>query len=100
MLPATQVDHRISKGEWKRRFGTLEGVDDDSNLQAINADCHEAKTAREALAARGLSGEAKPAKACAANGLPVDPRHPWNQPVGGGENFQPTAGRTDRKSVV
>jgi 5-methylcytosine-specific restriction protein A len=50
---ADEVDHVISKAEWKRRYGTEDGVDDPSNLQAINAKCHRAKTAREAAAARG-----------------------------------------------
>jgi len=44
---ATEVDHRISKAEWKRRHGSLDGCDAESNLGAINVDCHRAKTARE-----------------------------------------------------
>lgn len=52
VLIATEVDHKVSKAEWKRRYGTLAGVDDDSNLGAINKDCHKAKTQREAAAAR------------------------------------------------
>ncbi|WP_298235903.1 HNH endonuclease [uncultured Azohydromonas sp.] len=44
---ATEVDHRINKATWLARFGTLEGVDEDDNLQAINVDCHKAKTATE-----------------------------------------------------
>lgn len=55
-LAAHEVDHRIGKAEWQRRHGSLAGVDDDSNLRAINRDCHRRKTQREALAARGLSG--------------------------------------------
>lgn len=49
---ATQVDHVVNKAEWRRRHGGLVGVDDDSNLQSINAECHKRKTAREALAGR------------------------------------------------
>jgi hypothetical protein len=45
--PATEVDHRISKAAWKIRNGTLAGVDDPSNLGAINAECHRIKTAAE-----------------------------------------------------
>lgn len=52
---ATHVDHKVSKGEWRRIHGSLAGVDDESNLQAINVDCHKAKTAREAQAARGAA---------------------------------------------
>ncbi len=36
---ATEVDHRIPKAEG--------GTDDDDNLQAINAECHKLKTARD-----------------------------------------------------
>lgn len=53
LLPATQVDHRINKAEWLRQRGSLAGVDDDSNLRAINKDCHKRKTAREAAQGRG-----------------------------------------------
>lgn len=48
----SEVDHVVSKAEWRRRHGSLDGVDDDENLQAIHRDCHRAKTAREAAAAR------------------------------------------------
>lgn len=47
LRPATQVDHKISKAEWRRRHGNLEGCDDPSNLQAINAECHARKTIAE-----------------------------------------------------
>ncbi len=50
---ANEVDHRINKATWKRLHGSLEGCDDDSNLQSINAQCHRAKTAREAQHGRG-----------------------------------------------
>lgn len=50
---ATQVDHVVNKAAWKRLHGSLSGVDDPSNLQAIHKDCHDAKTAREALEGRG-----------------------------------------------
>lgn len=49
---ATQVDHRVNKAEWKRVHGSLAGVDDDSNLRAINVECHKRKTAREAARGR------------------------------------------------
>lgn len=44
VLPATEVDHRISKAEG--------GSDDPANLAAINADCHRKKTAKESARAR------------------------------------------------
>ncbi len=50
---ATQVDHKINKARWRLVHGSLTGVDADSNLQAINADCHKVKTAREAQQGRG-----------------------------------------------
>lgn len=37
---ATEVDHRIPLWEG--------GTDDDANLQAVNTECHKAKTAAEA----------------------------------------------------
>lgn len=42
--PAKQVDHIVPKFEG--------GTDDDSNLQSICTECHEAKTATEAIRAR------------------------------------------------
>lgn len=75
MTPATQVDHVVSKAEWLRRFGALDGVDAPSNLRAINAQCHERKGLRE----KGLTVKA----GADASGLPLDPGHPWNQGPGG-----------------
>ncbi|MFL1562468.1 HNH endonuclease [Pseudomonas sp. O64] len=43
-LPASEVDHITPK--------SMGGSDDFCNLQSLNADCHKAKTQREALAAR------------------------------------------------
>lgn len=50
-------DHITSKAEWQRLHGTLDGVDDDSNLQWINRDCHRIKTLAEAAAARGARAD-------------------------------------------
>jgi 5-methylcytosine-specific restriction enzyme A len=47
LKPATEVDHIISKAAWVKRTGTEKGVDAESNLQAINHDCHMAKGLRE-----------------------------------------------------
>lgn len=52
---AKQVDHIINKEDWKRQHGSLAGVDDDSNLQAICIECHKAKTQAEAARGRGVS---------------------------------------------
>ena len=59
--PANEVDHIISKVQWRIENGTLDGVDDDSNLQAINHDCHILKTSEDrkaayAATARGRGG--------------------------------------------
>lgn len=41
---ASEVDHVMSKAECKRRGWTVEQIDADSNLAAINHDCHKRKT--------------------------------------------------------
>jgi hypothetical protein len=83
---AHAVDHIVPKH--------LGGTDEPSNLQAICKPCHDAKTAAEALAARGIT-EMRPSAACAASGLPTDPRHPW-APRGGAAVLQAVAQRTVR----
>lgn len=85
-----EVDHKTPK--W------LGGTDDDENLQTICKPRHQAKTAAEALAARGVDN-IRPKASCTADGLPTDPAHPWSQGRGG-EMSQTLSGRTDRKSVV
>jgi 5-methylcytosine-specific restriction protein A len=52
---ATEVDHVVSKAQYRRLHGTLAGVDHEGNLQAINHDCHLAKTQRDRQQARGRS---------------------------------------------
>lgn len=54
---ATEVDHIVNKARWRQIHGSLSGVDAESNLQAINSECHAAKTAREA---RGGSESLEP----------------------------------------
>lgn len=39
-LPATEVDHIVSKAEAKRRGWTQGQMDDPTNLRAVNHDCH------------------------------------------------------------
>lgn len=62
--PATEVDHKVSKAAWLKTHGTLAGVDDPSNLQAINTECHKRKTMQE-------MGR-KPRVAIGLDGLPVE----------------------------
>lgn len=45
--PASEVDHVISKEAWKRTYGTLNGVDNPSNLQSVGHERHKAKTMLE-----------------------------------------------------
>jgi 5-methylcytosine-specific restriction protein A len=71
VTPATHVDHIVSKAEWKRRHGNLDGVDAESNLRAINKDCHERKSTLE-------KGH-QPRYGCDINGFPLDPNHPWSR---------------------
>ena len=52
LTPATAVDHVTSKADWARDRGSLQGVDDDGNLQAICDPCHKLKTAAESARAR------------------------------------------------
>jgi 5-methylcytosine-specific restriction protein A len=44
---ATEVDHIISKAKAKRMGWTNEQIDAESNLQAINSECHKRKTQEE-----------------------------------------------------
>jgi len=45
--PATHVDHIVSKAEGKRMGWSKEQIEADSNLQAMNAECHKSKTMQE-----------------------------------------------------
>lgn len=66
ITPATDVDHiqRIKDGG---------SALDPLNFQSLCHDCHARKSAHEG---RGTS---KPLKGWDANGLPLDPSHPWNK---------------------
>ena len=61
---ATEVDHIVSKAAWQRLHGSQDGVDDPSNLAAINHDCHVRKTTQE----RGHT----PRPQIGLDGLPID----------------------------
>jgi 5-methylcytosine-specific restriction protein A len=71
VLEATHVDHIVSKARWQETHGNLDGVDDPSNLQSMNVDCHNLKSALE----KGI----RPQMGCDRNGWPTDPNHPWNR---------------------
>jgi len=53
VVQATQVDHIVNKAEWLRVHGTLAGVDDPANLQAICEAEHRKKTQLESNRGRG-----------------------------------------------
>jgi 5-methylcytosine-specific restriction protein A len=46
-LPAHEVDHIVSKKKAEAMGWTKQQINADSNLQAINRDCHKKKTAEE-----------------------------------------------------
>ncbi len=71
ITPATEVDHIISKAKWHETHGNLVGVDEPSNLQAINHDCHKLKSLLE----KGL----RPRELFDETGWPRDESHPWNR---------------------
>lgn len=48
-----ECDHVISKAEWQRMHGTLDGVDEPTNLQLMHRDCHAAKTVIDRMRANG-----------------------------------------------
>jgi 5-methylcytosine-specific restriction protein A len=45
--PATEVDHRTSKAQAKLLGWSKAQIDSSDNLQAINKECHKAKTIKE-----------------------------------------------------
>jgi 5-methylcytosine-specific restriction protein A len=45
--PATEVDHVVSKAKARTMGWTKRQIDDPSNLQAINTECHKRKTIEE-----------------------------------------------------
>ena len=65
-VPANDVDHIVPI--------SLGGAElDPDNLRSLCRPCHSKVTARQ------LSKTDKPMKGCDANGLPIDPAHPWNR---------------------
>jgi 5-methylcytosine-specific restriction protein A len=61
---ATHVDHVVSKAKAKAQGWTDAQIDHPSNLQAINADCHERKGIEE------YGGKAKPKRRIGIDGFP------------------------------
>lgn len=47
LTPARDVDHIVSKAEWLRVNGSLDGVDDPAQLQSLCKPCHDAKSETE-----------------------------------------------------
>lgn len=68
-VPATDVDHvvPISKGGEPL---------DLANLQSLCHECHSRKTSRD------TGNSDRPMKGCGADGMPLDPNHPWNRDRG------------------
>lgn len=68
LLIATEVHHVVSKADGARRGWTQQQIDADSNLAAINKDCHKRETAAEQ--GRQLKAKMTPG----ADGWPVEVR--------------------------
>lgn len=68
---ASHVDHRLAISEGGEAFPSI-----GTGLASYCVGCHSAKTARGAEA--GAVKSDRPRKGCDANGLPLDPSHPWS----------------------
>jgi 5-methylcytosine-specific restriction endonuclease McrA len=62
-LPANEVNHKVPKAQAECMGWTQEQIDDPSNLEAVNHDCHERITMEQ----KGF----KPRKRIGADGWPV-----------------------------
>jgi 5-methylcytosine-specific restriction enzyme A len=69
-IAANTVDHVVPISRGGHPFPSHEG------LASYCIACHSAKTARGAEA--GAVRTSKPRSACAPDGTPLDPRHPWH----------------------
>ena len=65
--PATAVDHRVPISAGGDPYPGLD------ELASLCARCHNLKTRGEQV------GENYLTKGCDVNGMPLDPRHPWNR---------------------
>lgn len=63
LRPANEVNHIVSKAEASRKGWTQEQIDDPSNLQSVNSECHD----RISLEQRG----AKPRPHIGLDGWPT-----------------------------
>lgn len=45
----TEVDHKVNRATWRRLYGSMNGCEDDSNLQLLCKPCHAAKTRADAV---------------------------------------------------
>jgi 5-methylcytosine-specific restriction protein A len=70
MTIANHVDHRVAISAGGDAFPPI-----GDGLASYCAGCHSAKTARGAEA--GAIKSDRPRKGCDANGMPLDPSHPW-----------------------
>jgi 5-methylcytosine-specific restriction protein A len=70
MTIANHVDHRLAISEGGDPFPSI-----GTGLASYCAPCHSAKTARSSEA--GAVKTDRPRKGCDANGMPLDPSHPW-----------------------
>lgn len=71
--PARHIDHiRPHRGSENLFFAV-------KNLQPLCHSCHSSKTARSDTGFGNRPGQEQPSGACDSDGVPVDPRHPWNR---------------------
>ena len=47
LTPASEVNHKVSKAEARFKGWTQDQIDDPSNLEAVNAECHKRITAHQ-----------------------------------------------------
>lgn len=65
-LPANEVNHKTSKADAARLGWTKAQIDDDSNLEAVNADCHKRITAEQ------MGRKLRPKRTIGVDGWPKD----------------------------
>jgi 5-methylcytosine-specific restriction protein A len=70
VVAANTVDHRLAISQGGDPFPPLD------DLSSKCAPCHSRKTVRSGEA--GAVRTDKPMKGCDADGLPLDPAHPWS----------------------
>ena len=73
IVPATTVDHIIP------HRGDLKLFWDQNNWQSLCTSCHSKKTNQEVNRRYGYRTYNRLQSGADANGIPLDPRHPWNR---------------------